>query len=189
MQLAVKLVGFALVTPMAMALAGGWEAITADPSRLDLFAGGSPQSGWRLLFFLAPAFVVSPGLMQKALGARDDAAVTTGMALNGVALIVFAALPTIIGMSARTHVPGHQPGPGVCDDGGALTPVFGALALAAVFSAEASAADAVLLHARDVGVARSVSRVRAAGRDRSRHAARGARRRPSSAACSASGWR
>ena len=143
-QLAVKLAGFAIVTPMAMALAGGWDAIAADPARLDLFAGGSPQSGWRLLFFLAPAFVVSPGLLQKAFGARDARTVTTGVALNGVALIAFAALPTIIGMSARALYPDLNKDLAFATMASELTPAFGALALAAVFSAEASAADAVL---------------------------------------------
>jgi SSS family solute:Na+ symporter len=143
-QLAVKLVGFAIVTPMAMALAGGWDAVAADPARLDLFSGGSPQSGWRLLFFLAPAFVVSPGLLQKAFGARDERAVTTGVALNGFALIAFAALPTIIGMSARALHPDLNKDLAFATMASELTPIFGALALAAVFSAEASAADAVL---------------------------------------------
>ena len=143
-QLAVKLAGFAIVTPMAMALAGGWDAIAADPARLDLFSGGSPQSGWRLLFFLAPAFVVSPGLLQKAFGARDERAVTTGVALNGFALIAFAALPTIIGMSARALHPDLNKDLAFATMASDLTPAFGALALAAVFSAEASAADAVL---------------------------------------------
>jgi SSS family solute:Na+ symporter len=143
-QLAVKLVGFAVVTPMAMAIAGGWNAIAADPARLDVFAGGSPDSGWRLLFFLGPAFVVSPGLIQKAYGARDERAVTTGVALNGVALLAFAALPTIIGMSASTLFPGINKDLAFATMASALSPAFGALALAAVFSAEASAADAVL---------------------------------------------
>jgi SSS family solute:Na+ symporter len=143
-QLAVKLVGFALVAPMALALSGGWSAIAADPARLDLFAGGSPQSGWRLLFFLGPAFIVSPGLLQKAFGARDERAVTTGIALNGVALLIFAALPVVIGMSARMLFPGINPDLAFASMASALTPALGALALAAVFSAEASAADAVL---------------------------------------------
>jgi solute:Na+ symporter, SSS family len=143
-QLAVKLVGFSLVTPMALALAGGWSAVTADPARLDIFSGDTPQSGWRLLFFLAPAFVVSPGLLQKAFGARDQRAVTTGIAWNGVALLVFAALPTIIGMSAHTLYPHIDRDLAFATMAGALTPVFGGLALAAVFSAEASAADSVL---------------------------------------------
>lgn len=143
-QLAVKLAGFAVVTPLAMALAGGWSAIASDPARLDLLAGGSPQAGWRLLFFLAPAFIVSPGLLQKAYGARDARAVTTGVALNGVALIAFAALPVMIGMSARLLHPGIGRDLAFATIASDLTPAIGALALAAVFSAEASAADAVL---------------------------------------------
>ena len=143
-QLAVKLVGFALVAPMAMTLAGGWNAIASDPSRMDLLAGGTPDSGWRLLFFLGPAFVVSPGLIQKAFGARDERAVTTGIALNGVALMAFAALPTLIGMSARALHPDINKDLAFATMANDLTPAFGALALAAVFSAEASAADAVL---------------------------------------------
>jgi len=164
-QLAVKLVGFALVAPMAMTLAGGWDAIAGDPARLDLFAGGSPQSGWRLLFFLGPAFVVSPGLIQKAFGARDERAVTTGIALNGGALLVFAALPTIIGMSARTLHPGIERDLAFATMASDLTPAFGALALAAVFSAEASAADAVLFMLATSGSRDLFRRLRPAATD------------------------
>ena len=172
-QLAVKLVGFALVAPMVMALAGGWDAIAADPARMDLLAGGSPQSGWRLLFFLGPAFVVSPGLIQKAFGARDERAVTTGIALNGVVLLAFAALPTIIGMSAYALHPEINKDLAFATMASELTPALGALALAAVFSAEASAADAVLFMLATSGVARLVP-ARASRRDRPRPAARGA---------------
>ena len=172
-QLAVKLAGFALVTPMALALAGGWDAVAADPSRLDLFAGGSPQSGWRLLFFLGPAFVVSPGLIQKAFGARDERAVTTGIALNGVALMAFAALPTLIGMSARALHPDINRDLAFATMASELTPAFGALALAAVFSAEASAADAVLFMLATSGSRDLYRRLRPAATDRDLlHAAR-----------------
>lgn len=145
LQLGVKLLGFAIVAPMALSLAGGWDAIAADPTRMDLLAGGSPQSGWRLLFFLGPAFIVSPGLIQKAYGARDERTVTTGIAWNGVALMAFAALPTLIGMSARALHPDITRDLAFATVATDLTPAVGALALAAVFSAEASAADAVLL--------------------------------------------
>ena len=165
-QLAVKLVGFALVAPMAMALAGGWDAIASDPARMDLFAGGSPQSGWRLLFFLGPAFVVSPGLIQKAFGARDERAVTTGIALNGVVLMAFAALPTIIGMSARALHPDLNKDLAFATMASELTPAFGALALAAVFSAEASAADAVLFMLATSGSRDLYRRVRPDATDR-----------------------
>jgi solute:Na+ symporter, SSS family len=164
-QLAVKLVGFALVAPMAMALAGGWDAIASDPARLDLFAGGSPQSGWRLLFFLGPAFIVSPGLIQKAFGARDQRAVTTGIALNGVVLLAFAALPTIIGMSARALHPDIDRDLAFATMASDLTPAFGALALAAVFSAEASAADAVLFMLATSGSRDVFRRLRPAATD------------------------
>ncbi len=164
-QLAVKLAGFALVAPMAMALAGGWEAIAADPARMDLFAGGSPQSGWRLLFFLGPAFVVSPGLIQKAFGARDERAVTTGIALNGVVLMAFAVLPTLIGMSARALHPDINKDLAFATMASELTPAFGALALAAVFSAEASAADAVLFMLATSGSRDFYRRLRPAATD------------------------
>ena len=143
-QLAVKLAGFAIVTPMALAIAGGWESVASDPARMNLLAGGSPQSGWRLLFFLGPAFVVSPGLLQKAFGARSERAVTIGVAANGLALLAFAALPVTIGMSARMLHPDITRDLAFATMASDLTPAFGALALAAVFSAEASAADAVL---------------------------------------------
>jgi len=146
-QLVVKLAGFAIVAPMAMVLAGGWDAIVGGsgaPRLSDFLSGGSPQSGWRLLFFLGPAFVVSPGLLQKAYGAREERAVTTGVALNGVVLIAFAMLPPIIGMSAHALHPGITRDLAFATIASDLTPAVGALALAAVFSAEASAADAVL---------------------------------------------
>ena len=143
-QLAIKLAGFAIVAPMAMAMAGGWSAITGDPARLEMLSGGSPQSGWRLLFFLGPAFVVSPGLLQKAYGARTERAVTTGIALNGLALIAFAALPAMLGMAARVLHPDIARDLAFATIASDLSPAVGALALAAVFSAEASAADAVL---------------------------------------------
>ncbi len=172
-QLAVKLAGFALVAPMALALAGGWDAVAADPSQLDLFAGGTPQSGWRLLFFLGPAFVVSPGLIQKAYGARDERAVTTGIALNGVALMAFAALPTLIGMSARALHPDIDKDLAFATMASELTPAFGALALAAVFSAEASAADAVLFMLATSGSRDLYRRLKPAATDRDLlHAAR-----------------
>ncbi len=151
---------------MAMALAGGWDAIASDPARLDLFAGGSPQSGWRLLFFLGPAFVVSPGLIQKAYGARNERAVTTGIALNGAVLLAFAALPTLIGMSARILYPDIRMDLAFATMASALTPAFGALALAAVFSAEASAADAVLFMLATSGSRDLYRRLRPGATDR-----------------------
>jgi SSS family solute:Na+ symporter len=144
-QLVVILAGFIVVSPLAVAAAGGWTAVTSGPaSRMDLFASG-PATGWKLLFLTGLAFVVSPGLLQKAYGARDERAVTKGIALNGVAQLVFACAPVAIGMSAAVLYPALARNdlalPTVLSG---LTPAVGGLALAAVFSAEVSSADAVL---------------------------------------------
>jgi solute:Na+ symporter, SSS family len=145
-QLAVILVGFAVAAPLAIAAAGGWDGATANAGlRLSILGGGSAP-GWRYVFMLAPAFIISPGLLQKAYGARDIRAVRTGIAWAGVIMLVFACAPPLLGMAARVLYPGLT----VADAAlptvltGALHPAIGGLALAAVFSAEVSSADAVL---------------------------------------------
>jgi SSS family solute:Na+ symporter len=105
-------------------------------------------SGWMYLAALGPSFIVSPGLIQKAYGARDDRAVRTGVGLNAIALLIYAAMPVLLGMSARALHPGLErvdpelalPTLLVHD----LPPAVGLLAMAALFSAEISAADAAL---------------------------------------------
>jgi SSS family solute:Na+ symporter len=95
---------------------------------------------------LAPAFLVSPGILQKVYGARDPGVARNGVLLNAVGLLLFACLPPLLGIVAHSFYPGlpnrelalptlmvHQ-----------MPFWLGALALGAVFSAELSAADAVL---------------------------------------------
>jgi len=146
-QLIVILAGFGIAAPLAVGAAGGWNALTAGRgSAVDVLASIGPASGWRLLFLLAPAFIVSPGLLQKAYGARDEAAVRRGIGWNGAALLVFACAPPLIGLAARALYPGlDKPDlalPTIL--AGSMPPAIGTLALAAVFSAEVSSADAVL---------------------------------------------
>jgi SSS family solute:Na+ symporter len=98
------------------------------------------------LAMLGPAFVVSPGLLQKIYGARDDRAVRIGVGANAVALIVYAFVPVLLGMIARVQfpdLPRHELAlPTLLLYG--VPVAVGALGLAAVFSAELSSADAVL---------------------------------------------
>ena len=90
--------------------------------------------------------MISPGLLQKIYGARDDRAVRVGVAANGALLLLFAFVPVILGMVARAlhpDLPNHElalPTLLVRD----LPPVVGALGLAAVFSTEVNTADAIL---------------------------------------------
>jgi solute:Na+ symporter, SSS family len=146
-QLTVKLVGFAIAIPFALEASGGWHALSALQPTPDYWnPWQSGASGLVYLAMLGPAFVVAPGLLQKIYGARDDRTVRIGVGLTAFALMIYACVPVLLGMMARIQFPGlAQPElalPTLLMQG---VPAFvGAFGLAAVFSAELSAADAVL---------------------------------------------
>jgi SSS family solute:Na+ symporter len=140
-QLIVILAGFAIAAPMAGRAAGGLFVSGADSQFWS-----APGVGWQSLLLLGPAFCLSPGLLQKAYGARSSDALTRGVAWSGVILMIFAWLPVLLGMAAR------QLHPDLASAEMALPAVLaadvplavGSFALAAVLSAEISSADAVL---------------------------------------------
>lgn len=146
-QLSVKVLGFVIALPLVLKLVGGLDGLHAalpSPGTWNVWSNGG--SGWIYVAMLAPNFIVSPGLLQKVYGARDDRTVRIGVGLNAAALMVYALMPTLLGMSARVLHP-DLPAREL-----ALPFLFmhdlpfwvGGLGLAAVFSAEVSAADAVL---------------------------------------------
>ena len=148
LQVAVKAVGFLVAVPWMIRASGGWTevaAAAADDTALSLGGAGFGDTA-QLVLLLAPAFVVSPGLVQKLFGARDEHAVRVGVGLQAAALLAYAVLPVLLGMAARVHFPE------LADPGSALVRLFtevaplwlGALMLAAILSAEVSSADAVL---------------------------------------------
>jgi SSS family solute:Na+ symporter len=143
----VKLVGFAVALPLALASVGGSATLARldpAPDYWNPWHGG--HSGLIYLAMLGPAFVVSPGLLQKIYGARDDRAVRLGVGANALGLALYAMVPVVMGMIARVQFP-HLEAPRL-----ALPTILmhgvpaavGGIGLAAVFSAELSAADAVL---------------------------------------------
>lgn len=149
-QLVVLLVGFAISLPMVLSHAGGLSGIFANPNVPttfgDIMHSNGPSSGWMWIITLGPAFVISPGLMQKAYGASSERAVAKGIGVQAIALALFAFIPPLFGIVARaTH-------PGISDPNlvlptlfvEALPPGLGAVALAAVFSAEVNTCDALL---------------------------------------------
>jgi SSS family solute:Na+ symporter len=149
LQLIVMLVGFLIALPVALNNVGGASALTTAPAPEwfgDFMYSAGPFSGWTLLFLTFPAFVISPGLIQKSFGAASERALTRGVALNAVALMLFAFVPTLFGMAGRVS---H---PGITDSNLVLPTVLleqlpvwlGALALSAVFSTEVDTCDAVL---------------------------------------------
>ena len=146
-QLSVKLAGFAIALPLALHAVGGLHGLHAalpDPGMWNPWRHGA--SGWMYVAMLTPTFIVSPGLLQKVYGAKDDRTVRIGVGVNALVLFAYAAVPSILGMIARVR---H---PGLASMDLALPTLFtndlpfwvGALGLAAVFSAEVSASDAIM---------------------------------------------
>jgi solute:Na+ symporter, SSS family len=148
MQLVLELTVFSLLVPLSVAAAGGWQAVAANtpqiPDYWSFWQGGA--SGWTYLAALGPSFVISPGLLQKVYGARDDRAVRIGVGTNAALLLVFAFFPVTLGMVGRALHPGlvnpELALPTVLMKD--LPPLAGALGLAAIFSTEVNTADAIL---------------------------------------------
>ncbi len=147
-QLVVKLAGFAIALPLAVSAIGGWAAVRevrgGGPEYWTFWRSGPP--GLMYLALLTPSFIISPGLLQKVFGARDDRAVRLGVGLNALGLFLYAIVPAALGIVARARFPELE------STNNALPmilmyllpPLVGAIGLAAVFSAEISASDAVL---------------------------------------------
>ena len=151
LQLTVLIGGFLVAMPLLYSGVGGSPAFTditpPQPGYWDImYSTGSGMSGWAMLAVLTPAFIISPGLLQKAYGAKDERAVRLGIGLQGVAQMLFAFIPVFFGLAARAaHLEIDSPNLVLPTVLATQLPVFiGALALAAVFSAEVSTCDAIL---------------------------------------------
>jgi solute:Na+ symporter, SSS family len=145
-QLTVKMIGFGLALWWLSSEAGAQRLATIGlPSDyMHFWRAGSP--GVSTLAIIVPPFIVSPGLLQKIFGARDDRTVRIGVGLNALGLFLFAGVPVVLGMLARASFPALAP----ADQAlpmllvHRVPPLVGAIGLAAVFSAEISASDAIL---------------------------------------------
>ena len=155
LQLAVKMTGFVISLIYLLGASGGFASLesnvasTVGADRAEAYFGLVGQ-GWSsaisYLAILAPSFVISPGLLQKLFGARDENAVRLGVGANAAALLAYAIVPVLMGIIARGHFPAlanHELAlPTLLTQ--ALPLWLGALLLGAIFSAELSAADAAL---------------------------------------------
>lgn len=149
LQLVVLLVGFTIALPLTISSVGGWNVMQTLPAQdrfHDFWYSSGSGSGWTLVALLVPAFIVSPGLLQKIYGAKNINVVRGGIAANAVVLMMFAFIPTLLGMAARIHYP-NLPNSDLALPTilvGNLPTSVSTLALAATFSAEISSADAIL---------------------------------------------
>jgi SSS family solute:Na+ symporter len=151
LQLVTLLLGFALALPLAWTAAGGWEGLRAAAgpeaaSSYGSFTGMGASGILGLAVVFVPSFFVSPGLIQKTFGARTASAARWAALGNAGALALFAFVPALLGMAMRAVEPGLGNSelalPRLTTD--VLPPWVGGLALAALFAAEVSTADAVL---------------------------------------------
>jgi solute:Na+ symporter, SSS family len=151
LQLATLLVGFLLALPFAWSAAGGWQGMRAAAGEgtsgtYGSFTGMGVAGILGLAVVFVPSFFVSPGLIQKTFGARSPSAARWASLGNAAALAAFAFVPAVFGMAMRAAEPGlanpELALPRLTTD--VLPPWVGGLALAALFAAEISTADAVL---------------------------------------------
>jgi SSS family solute:Na+ symporter len=149
LQLGVMLTGFIVALPFVIEGVGGLGALgsgTLPSAFTDITYSSGPGWGWAFLALTGPAFVISPGLIQKSYGAVSVRALKIGISLNAAALLAFAFIPVLLGMAGRAALPGISSAdlvlPTVLTT---LLPAWiGALALAAVFSTEVDTCDAIL---------------------------------------------
>ena len=154
LQLVIKLIGFGLALiyllefkePLTNPQINPPPDVVEKMQRFQSFTGIGASGILRYLALLVPAFVISPGLLQKIFGARDEKAVRTGVALNAVCLLLFAIVPALMGMIAFYNFPNLENRelalPMLMTK--ALPVWLGGLLLGAIFAAEVSTADAVL---------------------------------------------
>ena len=155
-EVAVILAGFVVALPFIWSFAGGWEGIVAgasrhlsDPAAREAYFAADGMGSTAIvgyLFMLVPSFFISPGLIGKVFGARDEAAIRWGTALNGAVQLVFAVIPVLIGMAAFACFPDlGQADLALPTAMKEMMPFpIATLALAAIFAAEVSTADTVL---------------------------------------------
>lgn len=142
------LIGFAIAVPFIYSFVGGWSGLTMRITQESYFEadgiGITTIIGY--IFMLVPSFFISPGLIGKVFGARDERTIRIGTAMNGIVQLIFAIMPVIIGMAAFAAFPALSRAdlalPTAMKE---MMPFWAAtLALAAIFAAEVSTADAVL---------------------------------------------
>jgi SSS family solute:Na+ symporter len=153
-ELSVTMTGLVLSALYVMHASGGWTGLTsslaaqsrAQTPRLVSFTGAGAEQILAYVAILVPSFICSPGLAQKLYGARDAKSVRIGVGLNSIGQLCFAFVPALLGMAALAHF-AHLGNPELALPTvmmKLLPPWLGLWALAAVFSAELSATDAIL---------------------------------------------
>lgn len=155
-EAAVKLIGFIVAVPLVLSFVGGFDGLhakvianMADATKATAYFSFDGLGSTVILGFflmLMPSFFLSPALIGKVYSAKDKHTVRISTCLCGLVMLLFSVIPVILGMAAYAIAPDLPQRdlalPYVMKE---CMPFWAsALALAAIFSAEISAADAVL---------------------------------------------
>ncbi|HVB34655.1 MAG TPA: sodium:solute symporter family protein [Patescibacteria group bacterium] len=154
-ELTVTMSGLLISLPFALHSVGGWSGLVAGVTAsvgpahgaaMFRMTGAGIKQILAYVSILVPSFIVSPGLVQKLYGARNERSVRMGVGLNSLGQLAFAFVPAIFGLCALSRFP-HLTNPEL-----ALPTVMmkmlpkwlGIWALPSIFSAELSATDAIM---------------------------------------------
>lgn len=103
LQLVMVVAGMCLAVPFALHMAGGWDGVTASLSSetMNLTSG---IGGWKqiLSYFLlfVMSFASGEEVVSACLGAENRKAIRFGTAAAGILVILFAAVPVILGLTS-----------------------------------------------------------------------------------------
>lgn len=109
-QLMILLVGFIVVTAIAIPSAGGWGTITstiaATGNAGNLSFYGVETLGVMglisLIYTIAIPCLGTPTYRMRIYTSKDDKSATTALSMSAVLLLVFSLVPAVIGMAAFT---------------------------------------------------------------------------------------
>ncbi len=153
-ELTVTMSGLLLAVPFALHAVGGWGHLHTlvvaqkGAAAVGMFqmAGVGAKQIFAWLAILVPSFMISPGLVQKVYGARDEKTVRKGVALNAAGQALFAFVPAVLGLCALAALP-HLANPELALPAAMkmlLPKWLGVWTLSSIFSAELSSTDAIL---------------------------------------------
>lgn len=154
LELTVTMTGLVISALYSLHALGGWTGLNtmlaaqigASAPHWMAFTGAGSKQILAYVSILVPSFICSPGLAQKLYGARDARAVRLGVGLNSIGQLCFAVIPALFGMIALAHF-AHLSNPELALPTvmvKLVPPWLGLWSLAAIFSAELSATDAIL---------------------------------------------
>ena len=166
LQLIMVVLGMCLAIPFTLRLAGGWERVASGLGResmsLTAGIGGWGQIlGYLLLFFMA--YACGEEVISAYYGAENSRSVRLGSVMSGVMVMLFSAVPVVLGLAIRELYQSDSLTVGVMqalDQSGryalpalavtSMPPAVTGILFAGILSATMSSADSTLLGAGSV---------------------------------------